>query len=153
MERTLEGVDQRRCALHANRRTLTSWCNVKIYLQWCSLEMYCCNDNHFRNKVLKIIIASCEIVIFIPKGLSRSGPWFNIKMSSYQYRKSHCGDKTILQPSYLHNGISNTGKMTPLYWIRAQNAHYIHPDIMTWTYLYIYMTLWHENIFTFTVSK
>ena len=23
------------------------------------------------------------------------GPWFNIKMSSYQYRKSHCGDKTI----------------------------------------------------------
>ena len=33
-----------------------------------------------------------------------SGPWFNIKMSSYQYRKSHCGDKTILWPSYLHNG-------------------------------------------------
>ena len=23
----------------------------------------------------------------------------------------HCGDKTILRPSYLHNGISNTGKM------------------------------------------
>ena len=22
-----------------------------------------------------------------------SGPWFNIKMPSYQYRKSHCGDK------------------------------------------------------------
>ena len=22
-----------------------------------------------------------------------SGPWFNIKMSSYQYRRSHCGDK------------------------------------------------------------
>ena len=21
-----------------------------------------------------------------------SGPWFNIKMSSYKYRKSHCGD-------------------------------------------------------------
>ena len=33
------------------------------------------------------------------------GPWFNIKMSSYQYRKSHCGDKTIFRPSYLHNGI------------------------------------------------
>ena len=28
-----------------------------------------------------------------------SGPWFNIKMSSYHYRKSHCGDKTILRPS------------------------------------------------------
>ena len=47
----------------------------------------------------------------------RSGPWFNIKMSSYQYRKSHCGDKTILRPSYLHNGISYTGKTTSLYWI------------------------------------
>ena len=49
-----------------------------------------------------------------------AGPWFNIKMTSYQYRKSHCGDKTILRPSYLHNGISYTGKMTSLYWIRAQ---------------------------------
>ena len=48
-----------------------------------------------------------------------SGHQFNIKMTSYQYRKSHCGDKTILRPSYLHNGISYTGKMTSLYWIRA----------------------------------
>ena len=40
-------------------------------------------------------------------------------MTSYQCRKSHCGDKTILRPSYLHNGISYTGKMTSLYWIRA----------------------------------
>ena len=49
-----------------------------------------------------------------------SGPWFNIKMSSYQYRKSHCGDKTVVRSSYLHNGISYTGKMSSLYWIRAQ---------------------------------
>ena len=42
-------------------------------------------------------------------------------MSSYQYRKSHCGDKTILRPSYLHNGISYTGKTTSLYWIGAQH--------------------------------
>ena len=35
-----------------------------------------------------------------------SGPWFNMKISSYQYRKSHCGDKTIWRLSYLHNGIS-----------------------------------------------
>ena len=31
-------------------------------------------------------------------------------MPCYQYRKSHCGDKTILRPSYLHNGISYTSK-------------------------------------------
>ena len=48
------------------------------------------------------------------------GGWFNIKMSSYQYRESHCGDKTVVRSSYLHNGISYTGKMTSLYWIRAQ---------------------------------
>ena len=45
----------------------------------------------------------------------RSGPWFSIKMLSYQYRKSHCGDKTIVRSSYLHNGISYTGKMPSLY--------------------------------------
>ena len=43
----------------------------------------------------------------------------SLKMSSYLYRKSHCGDKTILRPSYLHNGISYTGKMSSVYWIRA----------------------------------
>ena len=41
-------------------------------------------------------------------------------MTSYQYRKSHCGDKTAVRSSYLHNGISYTSKMTSLYWIRAQ---------------------------------
>ena len=40
-------------------------------------------------------------------------------MTSYQYRKSHCGDKTIVRSSYLHNWISYTGKMTSLFWIRA----------------------------------
>ena len=53
-----------------------------------------------------------------------SGPWFNIKMSSYPYRKSHCGDNTVVRSSYLHNGISYIGKMTLLYWIR--------PLLLTW---------------------
>ena len=68
------------------------------------------------------------------------GPWFNIKMSSYQYRNSHCGDKTILRPSYLHNGISYTGEMTSLYWIRAQDANFkmsnVSPDIKMSSYHY-----------------
>ena len=50
------------------------------------------------------------------------GPWFNIKMPSYQYRKSHCGDKTVVRSSYLHNGISYTGKMTSLYWFSPQTV-------------------------------
>ena len=42
------------------------------------------------------------------------GSQFNIKMPSYQYRKSHCGDKTVVRSSYLHNGISYTGTMQSL---------------------------------------
>ena len=38
-------------------------------------------------------------------------------MPSYQYRKCHCGDKTVVRLSYLHNGISYTGKMAYFYWI------------------------------------
>ena len=38
-------------------------------------------------------------------------------MPSYQYRKSHCGGKTVVRSSFLHNGNSYTGKMTSLYWI------------------------------------
>ena len=53
-----------------------------------------------------------------------SGPRFNIKMSSYQYRKSHCGDKTVVRSSYLHNGISYTGKMASL--------HSISPRLLGW---------------------
>ena len=65
------------------------------------------------------------------------GPWFNIKMSSYQYRKFHCGDKTVVRSSYLHNGISYTGKMSSLYWIRAQGIS--RPDSLTLTYfIWIY---------------
>ena len=70
------------------------------------------------NKVNQVI--SLDIITHQPPG-----PRFNIKTTSYQYRKSHCGDKMILWPSYLHNGISFTGKMSSLYWIRVQ---------MTWTY-------------------
>ena len=67
------------------------------------------------------------------------GPWFNIKMSSHQYRKSHCGYKTILWPSYLHNDslISTMGfpiLVWSLYWIGAQKyiQTSIHWDSLKW---------------------
>ena len=71
--------------------------------------------------------------------------WFNIKMTSYQYRKSHCGDKTILRPFYLHNGISYAGKISSLYWIRPQISFY------QWDHLFIRMIAigwWNEHIAT-----
>ena len=40
----------------------------------------------------------------------RPGSWFNIKILSYQYWKSQCGDKTVIRSSYLHNGSSYTDK-------------------------------------------
>ena len=68
-------------------------------------------------------LLSCAELGLIYKKLFPGG-WFNIKMLSSQYRESNCGDK-ILWPSYLHNGISYTGKMKSLYWIRAQKFIYI----------------------------
>ena len=41
-------------------------------------------------------------------------------MPSYQYRKCHCGDKTVVGSSYLHNGISYASKMASLYWTNPQ---------------------------------
>ena len=52
-------------------------------------------------------------------------------MWSYQYRKSHCGDKMVIRSSYLHNGNSYTGK-TSLYWIRAQVMEQIWIRWMKW---------------------
>ena len=44
-------------------------------------------------------------VTFLHNSLQAPGPWLNTKMSSCQYRKSHCGeDKTVV--------ISYTGKMS-----------------------------------------
>ena len=78
--------------------------------------------------VMRIIISNSPFMWALNIALSYyvhqiSGSWFNTKMSSYQYRKSHCGDKTAVRSSYLHNGISYTGKMTPFYWISPQ-IHY-----------------------------
>ena len=44
------------------------------------------------------------------------GGWFNIKIASYQYRKSYYGHRMILRPSYLCSGISYTGKTASWYW-------------------------------------
>ena len=66
-------------------------------------------------------ILSLYCLVYGPLG-NRSGAWFNIKKPSYQYRKSHCGDKTVWRPSYLHNRISYTGKMPSLHWSRALGA-------------------------------
>ena len=73
-----------------------------------------------RIKTIPMRDQACQVVRWCPVQSVNlcqiAGPWLNIKMSSYQYRKSHCGDKTVIWSSYLHNGISYTGKTTSLYW-------------------------------------
>ena len=49
--------------------------------------------------------------------------WFNIEMSPYHYRESHCGDKTVVRSSYLHNGISYAGMMTSLFYIKPPGLY------------------------------
>ena len=62
--------------------------------------------------------------VFMRKGIQlwkrEPGPWFSIKMS-YQYRKSHCGDKNVLRSSYLHNGTSYSGKTSSSYWSKTSD--------------------------------
>ena len=63
-------------------------------------------------------------------------PWphLSIKMPSYQYRKSHCGDEMnqmILRPSYLHNKIFySTGKMSRWYLKLNQGPENIHKHVL-----------------------
>ena len=75
------------------------------------------------------------------------GPRFNIKMLFYQNRKSHCGNKTVVRSSYLHNGISYTGKMSSLYWIGTQD--FIDDKSM----LALVMTWWHQAIIWTNVDQ
>ena len=75
-------------------------------------------------------------------------------MSSYQDRKSHCGDKTVVRSSYLHNAISYTGEISSFYWIGDLTAlskmifECISPD-----YHIIHFILTHPNISVEPVSS
>ena len=42
-----------------------------------------------------------HVVVYHKDDFQLPGPWFNIKMPSYQYRKTHCGDKMIIRSSCL----------------------------------------------------
>ena len=81
------------------------------------------------------------------KQLLFAGPWFNIKMSSYLYTNTHCGDEAVVGYCYLHNGISYTGMIASLYWTNPLNV-LISQCHCWWDYLLkyplndiIYMTI------------
>ena len=52
-----------------------------------------------------------NVNVYTQNGLVVTRGHLIIKMSSYQYRKSHCGDKMVVRSSYLQNEISYTGNI------------------------------------------
>ena len=111
-----------------------TWLNKEPSCLWfempccsCDLTVITCALKRYDAVITQLMFPKIFILTtYIPLlWLYQPRPWFNIKMSSYQYRKSHYGDKTI--PSYLHNEISYSGMKTSLYWIGAQTLLYIIP--------------------------
>ena len=97
---------------------------IQMWLFCCKYvpAIYCAVSEIYHNNFLLYNTVSFTKRYSQQHPILHPGAWFNIKMLSYQYRKSHCGDKTVVRSSYLHNVISYTGKMTSLYWIRALSS-------------------------------
>ena len=57
--------------------------------------MFICSDNSWYSWITRPDIVSYCIESGCDTDVSTIS-WFNIKISSYQYRKSHCGDKTVV---------------------------------------------------------
>ena len=91
------------------------WLNVSVSTKWKRNSFIHCGLLMPYDDILAQVMACSLMTPMLT--YHQCGPvtiTFNINMPSYQYRKSHCGDKMILWPSYLHNGISHTGKMASL---------------------------------------
>ena len=79
--------------------------------------------------------------IFCTSYIYQTGPWFSIKTLSVQYRKSHCGEKKILRPSYLVFGLGRIFRLERSaifmteFWARLElgaiNFH-LKPCMFTW---------------------
>ena len=123
------------CMAYVSHCDKSGWALMLFFLYLSQTYSFCSVPDSFLSKSSTIdmyglcvtlwqIWLSIDVILFIfitnIFSLQCSRALIQYKMSSYQYRKSHCEDKTILGLSNLHNGISYTGKMTSLYWIGAQ---------------------------------
>ena len=78
-----------------------SWLSVYLHEFWCFFTCVFCNVLQY------MYVLYCLFRELVCEGYDRRsqkftrppGGWFNITMLSCQYRKSHCGEKTILRPS------------------------------------------------------
>ena len=127
-DRTQLGPMLAPCTLLSGKFYPLTWKWLAEEIPWNHCLRYISVQEPTSQRVYELIIIICwkfsQIIILIYSGHEFavvayaklwSGPWINTKMLCYQYRKSHCGDKTVVGSSYLHNGISYTGKMSSLY--------------------------------------
>ena len=116
------------CCLTAPSHYLNQCWLIFSKVQWHSVESKLTTDsppfnhwNKLENYLSKILFKSPRgqwVNIKILENISEldynqkdhAGAHLNIKMSSYQYWESHYQDKTVSQPSYLHNGNPHTWK-------------------------------------------
>ena len=76
-------------------------------------------DPHVKDKTAVSLIFNMVIPILVRQHFYiETAPDLscNTKMTFYQYRKSHCGDKMVVRSSYLHSGIFYSGKLASLHW-------------------------------------
>ena len=65
-------------------------------------QFTCVNSSH-----ATAVECPCNFLARVVADTARnSGPWFNIKMSSYKYRKSESWHKTVIRSFHLHGGNS-----------------------------------------------
>ena len=99
-------------------------CTANLRVNASSVQMSSVRGSHSNGNVVRVstLIATADDERKLQRPQWRPWPWFNIKMSSYEYRKSHCGGKTVVRSSSLHNGISYTHKLTSLYWFGPRGS-------------------------------
>ena len=84
---------------HWNDKWLSFW---KYLFEVYPLDQY---QEHFNPNILACVhydlIDDKSILLQVMTwGRQTPGPWFNIDMSSWQYSKSHCGDKTVVRLTF-----------------------------------------------------
>ena len=103
-------------ARNLNSSTLCHWKCTALYDPKNSIHYFNANGHEDRFKPAYKLLNLWKLW-FETQWYKDTGDWINIKMSSYQYRKFHCGDKTVVR--------SYADKMTSLYWIRAQISNWM----------------------------
>ena len=111
------------------------WFNEDICCPWFRLTDKMCTNYTLINQITIKSWKSFFLFIHVYKTVSMHGSEMTPVFKYYQHRKSHCGDKIILRPPDLHDGISYTGKTTYLYWIRVQGNSAHNVDQRHWDQL------------------